>query len=233
MNHYKADPRNSEMPKSAEAAIDQIRSDEDDNTVITDLDSINKLVRFFVLVLVGFTGTLCFLLVTSGQVAYRYVLGVEKSDFTAQNIVLSIDCLLNGICVILLFGFGKSVYYKCCVLCDDCMKNWFISKIFTKEEKQASSPAADGDLSPKEFKRRLSISVQDEQRRDSIKRESFAKTDSFKNRHSVKKGISNESQNIPEHEEPIQEVPELHEKDTEENHEVEVESPDSDKKQMI
>ena len=89
-----------------------------ENEVIFEIDSIDLLIRYSLMVSIGFVTTFISILVA------MVAIGVELYDF--EEVLRQIDSFINALCIYLLFGFGKNLYHKLCKLCDTCLKTWFV-----------------------------------------------------------------------------------------------------------
>ena len=92
--------------------------------VIFEIGSIDLLIRYSLLVLTGFTSTVLSLVV--GIIIFR-IYDDGYNDF--ENLIFRIDSFINALCLYLLFGFGKTLYYKICKSCDRCLKNCFLNSV--------------------------------------------------------------------------------------------------------
>lgn len=103
--------------------------DEMINDVVFEIDSIDLLIRYSLLVLIGFTTTI--ITIISGIISIiTYDQEQGSNDF--ENMLFSIDSFVNALCIYLLFGFGKCLYYKLCKQCDKYAKNCFIDRLVFK-----------------------------------------------------------------------------------------------------
>ena len=109
-----------------EQEIEDINDNNDGigNNVIFEIGSIDLLVRYSLMVLIGFIST--FIALISGIIVI-IIYSDEDHDF--ENMVFRIDSFINLLCIYLLFGFGKQLYYTICVNCDRCLKNCVLNKM--------------------------------------------------------------------------------------------------------
>ena len=100
-----------------------------DNDAIFEIGSIDLLIRYSLLVLTGFVST--FLLDVMGVIVRIITTDIGANDFDVLS--FRIDIFVNMLCIYLLFGFAKGLYYKICVKCDRCLKKLVLSKILKSD----------------------------------------------------------------------------------------------------
>ena len=120
--------------------MDTVKSDDDDidersekNKVI-EIKSIDSLIRYAVIVFIGFLSTLLVFIhsIINFITGYSIGGGNDDDEYHLGYLVLTMDIMINMLCIYLLFGFGEKLYYKLCICCDKCLKNCFVKRMLNK-----------------------------------------------------------------------------------------------------
>ena len=119
------------------ANTDSVQEDVDTNALKSDggaaknqvieVKSIDSLIRYALMVFIGFVTT--FIVLINGVIQ---VTNGGVHQYRLADLVLPLDAMINMLCIYLLFGFGEKLYYKLCICCDGCLKNCFVNRILSK-----------------------------------------------------------------------------------------------------
>ena len=99
---------------------------------VIDITSMERLVRYTLLVLMGLLTTIIGIL----TIVIDFLIRGELGDVDPAFIAIGIDCTVNALCICLLFGFSKKLYDKLCSKCHKTLKNTLITNVFERQERK-------------------------------------------------------------------------------------------------
>ena len=100
------------------------------NNQVIEVKSIDSLIRYALLVLIGCISTLIVFLNGIIQIS------IEANQSGFSDLTIQIDSIVNMLCICLLFEFGEGLYYRLCSCCDTCLKNCFVKRILRNRDEE-------------------------------------------------------------------------------------------------
>lgn len=103
--------------------------------LMIDVGSIESLVRFTLVIIIGFTSTVIFII---AKVFYAAISNKVFEIEFADGLWVT-DALINQICIVFLFGFSTNLYHRACNVFDKCLRNIIIKRIQHDDQKKANN----------------------------------------------------------------------------------------------